>query len=74
MFVFENDDLKNTVLESIGKYEKHFSEEFPTQEYLTDTDGVVTSEDAERLNDLIDSCVQNDKPVATPEDYDERLY
>ncbi|MFW7373915.1 hypothetical protein [Vagococcus fluvialis] len=72
MLYFDSDKSRQTVVDSVAKYEKHFKVDFPTFEYIESES--VTVEVADKLKKLIDNCVKSDKLVATPKDYDKRLY
>ena len=74
MFTFEDDSVKDSVLEDIDRYEQHFKEDFPLQEYLKETNGLVTSKNAIDFKELIDKSIKRDKPVVTPEDFYDRIY
>lgn len=72
MLYFDNEKSREIVVDSVNKYEKHFSIDFPIFEYIESEN--VTTGVADRLKELIDDCVIKDKPVETPADYKERLY
>lgn len=74
MFTFEDDSVRDSVLDSVDRYEQHFKEDFPLQEYLKETNGVVTSKNAIDFKELIDKSIQTNKPVVTPEDFYDRIY
>ena len=74
MFTFEDDNVRDSVLEDIDRYEQHFKEDFPLQEYLKETNGLVTSENATEFKELIDKSIKRDKPVVTPKDFRDRIY
>lgn len=74
MFSFENEKVRDYVIESVGRYEKHFKSDFPLQEYLNTTNGIVTKTNAEQLETLINDSIKTKKPVATPKNFTQRLY
>ena len=74
MFTFDDDNIRDSVLKDIDRYEQHFKEDFPLQEYLKETNGLVTSENATEFKELIDKSIKRDKPVVTPKDFRDRIY
>ena len=74
MFTFEDDSIRDSVSEDIDRYERHFKEDFPLQEYLGETNGIVTSKNATDLKELIDKSIKDNKAVETPKDFHQRLY
>lgn len=74
MFTFEDDIVRDSVLEDIDRYEQHFKIDFPLQEYLKETNGLITSKNAIDFKELINKSIKRNKPVKTPKDFHERLY
>lgn len=74
MFSFENEKVRDYVIESVGRYEKHFKSDFPLQEYLNTTNGIVKNGNAEQLDLLINRSIKTNKPVEIPRDFTQRLY
>lgn len=74
MFTFVDDNVRDSVLEDIDRYEQRFKEDFPLQEYLKETNGLVTSKNAIDFKALINKSIKRNKPVKTPKDFHERLY
>lgn len=74
MFSFENEKVRDCVIESVGRYEKHFKSDFPLQEYLNTTNGIVKNGNAEQLDLLINRSIKTNKPVEMPRDFTQRLY
>lgn len=74
MFSFENEKVRDYVIESVGRYEKHFKSDFPLQEYLNTTNGIVKNGNAEQLDLLINRSIKTNKPVEMPRDFTQRLY
>ena len=76
MFNWEKD--AETIIDiAMDKYEEHFKESFPLYEYLelTQNDEYDFSlRGSKRLSDFIDDRIRDNKPVAIPEGYEERLY
>ena len=58
------------------RYEKHFNKKFPLYEYIdiAEIDGTITTEGAEKFKKFIETHIEADEEVYTPEDYDTRLY
>ena len=58
------------------RYEKHFNKAFPLYEYIdiAEIDGTITTEGAKKLEKFIETHIEADEEVYTPEDYDTRLY
>jgi hypothetical protein len=62
---------------AVSKYETHFDAIFPIYEYTEMTSGSgydFSLSGAKRLSDFIDDRIKQDKPVAVPEGYEDRLY
>jgi hypothetical protein len=62
---------------AINKYETHFENIFPVYEYVKMTSGNgydFSVSGAKRLSDFIDNQIEQGKPVAIPDDYENRLY
>ncbi|WP_332238890.1 hypothetical protein [Sporolactobacillus sp. KGMB 08714] len=62
---------------AVEKYENHFNNIFPIYEYVKMTSGNgydFSVLGAKRLSDFIDNQIKQDKPVAVPDDYEDRLY
>lgn len=74
MFSFENDEVRDLVVNLINQYENHFKKDFPLQEYLETEKGLVTNKNANQFKSLIDKCIEENKPVEIPKDFYERLY
>lgn len=74
MFTFADEKLSEKVSKLVSKYEKHFDEDFPLQEYLEETNGIVTSENVESFEKMINKSIENNKLVVTPKDFCKRLY
>lgn len=74
MFTFEDDSVRDSVLDSVDRYEQHFKEDFPLQEYLKETNGLVTSKNATEFKELVERSIETNKPVVTPEDFYDRIY
>ncbi len=72
MLYFNSERAREIVVSSVERYEKHFKIDFPIFEYIESEE--VTVEVAYNLKELINKHIENDSPVATPSDYNERLY
>jgi len=62
---------------AVDKYEKHFDEVFPLYEYLNITsndDYDFSVKGSKQLATFIDGRIDIDKPVAIPDDYNDRMY
>lgn len=74
MFGFKDDDTRDWLLELVEKYENHFKEDFPVQQYLESENGIVTGKNVESFEKLINKSIENNKLVVTPKDFHKRLY
>ena len=59
------------ILRKIDEYVEHFDEEFPIFEYIITP---VEFGSYDKIKEVIDKAIKENKPVERPDDYDERTF
>ena len=71
MFYFEDNELKNRMIDAEEKHFKYFEEDFPIFEVLSE---IPTVDEIEKLEKIIVDCISDDKVYPKSNDYDDRFY